>query len=314
MAKRWFHWVFEDGSEGVLDNNDRTDWDHGISTTEIQLAPLSAVVCEEGSRDWAVVQKMRGLRVANCHSPSSEYDTVHSIVNSLWLSGFLTLTDSPKPEVPKAESEKTQRSGGEKWAVDDAMQWAVIEGQHTTFTGSRIRTLMDEVKRLRAELDKERDWNKRAEKEALDALAELYPGTRSSGHIFDSILLWHNWHKSERKERAAGIAKSPPADLLTPEERKAKNYVWENYKGYEARLLVTALDRLAPAPAWKPRTGEMVKWWRGQASGTAPFVDMNRDAMYPYLVAIDSRMVQLAVERVEPLVRDIRPAKEESHG
>jgi len=41
---------------------------------------------------------------------------------------------------------------------------------------------------------------------------------------------------------------------------------------------------------------------------------MNRDAMYPYLVAIDSRMVQLAVERVEPLVRDIRPAKEESHG
>jgi hypothetical protein len=190
---------------------------------------------------------------------------VHSIVNSLWLSGFLTLTDSPKPEAPKAESEETQREYGVKLA----MGWAERVGQYGTAYGANVRTLMDEVKRLKAVVEKPCD----------------------------------------------NISKPPPADLLTKEER---DYLNETVaKGICPRRLWELVDRLAPAPAWKPRTGEMVKWWRGQASGTAPFLCMNRDAVYPYLVSVDARMVQLAVERVDPLDakdRDIRPAKEESHG
>jgi hypothetical protein len=108
--------------------------------------PLSAVVVEEGSREWAVLKAAAGWHVSHLSAvPTWLACTVGYIASSTWRDGWYLL-DSPKPEAKEEAGKETPHDR----AVVAAMDWARREGQYTTCTGSRIRVLMDEVKRLRA--------------------------------------------------------------------------------------------------------------------------------------------------------------------
>ena len=61
--RRWWLWLWPDGRERMSSSVAASD--DFISCTEVQLAPIDAVVCVRGTREWAVVMAMRGGKVAH---------------------------------------------------------------------------------------------------------------------------------------------------------------------------------------------------------------------------------------------------------
>lgn len=101
MAKRWWHMTGE-GWDSVTADPAGFGCPSSEIVHEVQLAPINAVVCERGSREWAVVMAMRGIEVAHSDDrEAGERSRPHaasSIIHHTNESGWYEL---PAPWTPK---------------------------------------------------------------------------------------------------------------------------------------------------------------------------------------------------------------------
>lgn len=84
MEKRWWLWEWGDSADDrVYDFSDELAKYKAKRCTEVRLVPVGAVVCEQGSREWAVVLAMRGKAVKHETSERVYTDPAHVLGRAL---------------------------------------------------------------------------------------------------------------------------------------------------------------------------------------------------------------------------------------
>lgn len=141
----WIHRVFDGGREDVA----HTPHAMALENRLVQLAPIDAVVCEAGTREWAVVQAMRGKRVGHRNERADD-SLPHMTSEILETHGGITgWYELPAPWVPK-------RGDRVRWyrGVDSGTGTYAYECKHGYVVyvgGSNVGMAVERVERLEVE-------------------------------------------------------------------------------------------------------------------------------------------------------------------